>query len=1312
MGKENFKYYAFISYAGADEKWARWLHHHLEHYHIPSVLCKENQDIPSKIRPVFWYKKDLSGTTLKEALEGELDKSKYLILICSPAAAASPWVNDEVSRFISQGRAGDIIPFIVGGEPHAADASKECFPEALRNLPREKEVRGIDVGKEGRSHALVDVVATMFGVSFDTLWQRHRRRRRTIRNIWIAVFAALIAIGAAVWDYTRARTEYYAYSTDVYGVLQGIYPLSSDMISRRNENIRFVYRRAPLGSKDFYSWRLDRVDVVNSAGTVSGTFNLSIIYPHPSLEYDYDKSGKLVRVTGLDETGHVKQTYEILDDFDGTPGGIIDLKGVESGQAAAFRENAYSKDNIGSNTRIRRYHIQRDSHGRPSLQTYHATNDEDLEASAIPDEDNVYALSYSYDDMGRLAKMQYLGPGNKPDTDRFGASGAEITYIEPASQYDVMWLGLDGKPVVRDEGYASSRSTIDEVGNLLTRTTLDANGNPVINTHRFATLAFEYDRNGFRVKEITLGTDSLPVLNEGNWAFCLMTNDRKGRAVSNRFYDENMQPTLNVEGSAETRFTFDSSGNMLTAAFYDIEGNPTLSSNHAYHRLEHKYDSYGYPVTARFFGVDGKPCYIKEGYSVRRDVYDDYHRVIEGTYYDPEDNPCASSNYYHRFAFTYDRRGNRIREEFYDSDGNLVINKDGYAVYEFEFDNAGNMTRRRTLDNKRKPLYVKNYVAISDYYTPKGLLEHRVYLDHEGKPTLSEDWYAYEVYTYDDAGRLLDARYFDADSVPAITKENGTHAYSYEYDEYGNKKRVISYDTQGRIAASNSYIADLRRVYNDRRQIVEESYFDANGNPIKDNEGIHHIVVRYDSRGNEIERRFYDPRGNADVDKYGVAQYKYVYTPTGNVTEITYFGKDGRPVLAGISDSYGTLSEYNSRGLLEKATFIDAEGKPMITKQPNVFYATQVFEYDPAGQITRKEYLDDKGNLARTTTSIEKYTRDPQGRIVKTEYFDYNGEPVGGPENFATVEFHYLSPDTTIMRMYDIHGANIVNRMSVTENGQVVKACWTDSLGNPMLYTNRAVDENFYATAEYDFDDMHRLSEARFYGVDGELLSPEIGYAVQGRRYDEKGRMTEVFFMDNNRQLSVDPSSKTARMVISYDDRGNATSQYWYDDKGALADTPWRYSGVESEYDSHGELVRKEYIYRDGTRGTNAQVAHLESDNTPAAAETEQEPAVVVVCLVETQGQMLSKGYRGYYIVLKFEDWDVETGDIDSFAETLFATRGKEKHLVLWQLDENNIEGGTVYDEVFSTEPLSARVMDYKVLPIVKETAIKKLNKH
>lgn len=1312
MGKDNFKYYAFISYAGKDERWARWLHSRLENYHIPAVLCKENPSLPSKIRPVFWYKKDLSGTELKKSLEGELDDSKYLILVCSPAAAASPWVNDEVARFISDDRAGYIIPFIVDGEPHSADPAKECFPPALRDLPRDRELRGIAVNKVGKAHALVDVVATMFGVSFDTLWQRHRRRQRAIRNIWIAVCAVLVAIGAFVWDYTRVRTEYYAHSTDIYGVLKGINPLSSDQVNHRNENLRFSYRRAPFGSKDFYSWRLDRVDVVNSAGTVSPSFFLSFVYPHPSLKYDYDNAGKPVRVTGLDETGHVKQTYELLDDFDGTPAGILDLKGIETGQTAAFRANAYNDGNISSNTRIRRYHLLRDEEGRPVVQTYHASNDDDLEASAIADEDNVYALGFSYDSQGRLSSVRHLDYAGKPGTDRFGVAGVELVYIDPASQYDVKYIDLAGKPVVRNEGYASSRSTVDEYGNLLSRTTLDAEGRPVINTHRFATLRFNYDKNGFIVEEETLGTDSMPILNEGNWARCVMIPDKNGRGVVNRFYDEDGNPTLNVEGSFETRFRFDSAGNMLSSEFFDTEGKPTLSSQYAFHRLEHEYDKDGYVVATKFYGIDGKPCFMKYGYSERRNKYNDYHSITEETYYDVDGNPCASSDYYHRFAITYDRRGNRIREEFFDVDGNLIVNKDGYAVYEFEYDNAGNMTHRRTLDNNRQPMYCNDFAQLRDVYTPKGLLDHRVYLDDEGKPTLSNDWYAYEVKSYDDAGRLTGVRYFDADSLPTLTKNDGIHALSYDYDESGNIIRIRSYDVNGALASSKSYIADLHRKYSNRRQVVDESYFDASGKPVKDNEGIHRMTLKYDSKGNEIERRFFDSNGNPDADKYHVSVYKYAYTPTGNIAEIKFYGKDGRPVLSTNTGSYGMVSEYNSRGLMEKTTYTDADGNPMVTEQPNVFFATKAFKYNPAGNFVEMDYFDEKGNLARTTTSIEKYTRDNQGRIVKSEYFDYNGNPVGGSEGYPVVEYVYASPDSLITRLYDLSGANVLNLISKRENGQVVKNSWTDGEGKPVVYSNRAIDENLYAFAEYDRDNLHRLTEARFYDADGALLPPEKGYAVLTRKYDEKGRLTEVSSLDNNRNLFVDPSTGAARTLMSYDDRGNVSSHYWYDEKGRLAETPWRYSGMEREYDAHGNSVKTVYVYQDGSKGAHPLDQSPDTSGNEAESEAEPEYEVAVVCLVETQGQMMSKGYRGYYIVLQLEDWNIETGTIDTFAEVLSATRGKEKHLVLWQLDENDIEGGTVYDETFSTEPLSARLMDYKVMPIVKKIGIKKLHNH
>ena len=192
------RYYAFVSYNSADEKWAKWLQHSLEYYHVPSALCKEYSNLPKKIRPVFWYKQDLSGTKLKDALSKELENSKFLIVICSPDSAKSEWVNDEVQSFIKQGKGDKIIPFIVGGVPHAKNPNEECFPPALLGLKRDEEIRGIDIRrKEGKWHALVDVIATMFGIRFDELWERHKKRRRRIVFLSVLSLLAVLAVCVA-----------------------------------------------------------------------------------------------------------------------------------------------------------------------------------------------------------------------------------------------------------------------------------------------------------------------------------------------------------------------------------------------------------------------------------------------------------------------------------------------------------------------------------------------------------------------------------------------------------------------------------------------------------------------------------------------------------------------------------------------------------------------------------------------------------------------------------------------------------------------------------------------------------------------------------------------------------------------------------------------------------------------------------------------------------------------------------------------------------------------------------------------------------
>ena len=113
------KYQAFISYKREDEKWASWLQKKLEHYKIPSVARRQNISIPSFVRPIFKDTTDLSGGLLASSIEQALDNSRYLIVICSPRAAKSPWVSKEVQRFIDTDKVEYIIPFIVEGTPNS-----------------------------------------------------------------------------------------------------------------------------------------------------------------------------------------------------------------------------------------------------------------------------------------------------------------------------------------------------------------------------------------------------------------------------------------------------------------------------------------------------------------------------------------------------------------------------------------------------------------------------------------------------------------------------------------------------------------------------------------------------------------------------------------------------------------------------------------------------------------------------------------------------------------------------------------------------------------------------------------------------------------------------------------------------------------------------------------------------------------------------------------------------------------------------------------------------------------------------------------
>ena len=193
------KYYAFISYKREDLKEAEWLRNKLSHYHFPSKLRKENNSLPKAIRPLFRDSLELAGGFLAKEIETALSESKYIIVICSPRSAKSPWVNKEVEYFIEHGREEYIIPYIIDGEPFSKDPSKECFPPALRALKGEKELLGISTSELDKEAAAVKVVARMFGLRFDALWQGYNREQKKRRITWgtAAVFALLLSVSVS-----------------------------------------------------------------------------------------------------------------------------------------------------------------------------------------------------------------------------------------------------------------------------------------------------------------------------------------------------------------------------------------------------------------------------------------------------------------------------------------------------------------------------------------------------------------------------------------------------------------------------------------------------------------------------------------------------------------------------------------------------------------------------------------------------------------------------------------------------------------------------------------------------------------------------------------------------------------------------------------------------------------------------------------------------------------------------------------------------------------------------------------------------------
>jgi eukaryotic-like serine/threonine-protein kinase len=239
----DYKYFVFISYSHADERWSRWLHRTLETYRVPKRLIGRATDIgpvPGRLVPVFRDRDELSGAAdLKRTVTAALQDSRNLIVICSPAAARSRWVDEEVRSFKRMGRSDRIFTLIVDGEPNAASTpgqeQQECFTASLRfelepdgslsKRPAEPIAADARPGMDGKTNAKLKLIAGLLGTGFDELKQREQRRQQkrllliTAASLAGTVMTGMLAVTAwlARQDAVRNRDR----AEDLIGFMLG-----------------------------------------------------------------------------------------------------------------------------------------------------------------------------------------------------------------------------------------------------------------------------------------------------------------------------------------------------------------------------------------------------------------------------------------------------------------------------------------------------------------------------------------------------------------------------------------------------------------------------------------------------------------------------------------------------------------------------------------------------------------------------------------------------------------------------------------------------------------------------------------------------------------------------------------------------------------------------------------------------------------------------------------------------------------------------------------------------------------------------------
>ena len=261
----------------------------------------------------------------------------------------------------------------------------------------------------------------------------------------------------------------------------------------------------------------------------------------------------------------------------------------------------------------------------------------------------------------------------------------------------------------------------------------------------------------------------------------------------------------------------------------------------------------------------------------------------------------------------------------------------------------------------------------------------------------------------------------------------------------------------------------------------------------------------------------------------------------------------------------------SSRWKVRRVTLVNSQGKTIAHNEDDEYannrYSDVYYYYGDGKKLDYKKVYDEHGKL-----------------LYKIDYDD----------NMKVATFKYDDEHGTAKRLqpYEIAPSDVddLNRCSITrylltydKKGLLQRVEYaTGEENTPVGDAN-----NIYGVA-YSYDKKGRVTEVRFVGREGEVMSSNTGIAIKQYEYDKHNDWTQVRYLSVDEQLLQDEHNCPI-VKMEYDKWGNRIAERYYmvDGVTPLLRDDVKTCGFEYEYDNNGCRVLQRCIDGEGNMMTS-----------------------------------------------------------------------------------------------------------------------------